>query len=49
MQRVERREVGFARHAKDPLDPLGDELIDEDLSPGSRERGMLHETLLLLR
>ncbi len=46
VQRVERGKVGFARHAIDALDPLGDELIDEDLPPGAHEPGMLHETLL---
>ena len=32
VESVERGEVGFAGHAKDALDPLGDELVDKNLS-----------------
>ena len=35
MHRVERREIGLAGDAKDALDPLGDELIDENLPAGA--------------
>ena len=35
MQRVERGEIGFARDAIDPLDALGDELVDENLPAGA--------------
>ncbi len=35
IHRVERGEIGLAGDAKDPLDPLGDELIDENLPAGA--------------
>ena len=35
IHRVERREIGLAGDAKDPLDPLGDELIDQNLAAGA--------------
>ena len=38
VERVERGEIGFARHAIDALDPLRDELIDENLAAGAGGR-----------
>ena len=35
MQRVERGEIAFARHAGDALDALRDELVDQDLAAGA--------------
>ena len=42
VERVERGEVGFARHAIDPLDPLRCKLIDQDLAAGAGVCGHVH-------
>ena len=45
VERIERGEIGFARHAIEPLDPLSDELIDENLPARAGGRRWRHETL----
>ena len=45
VERIERREIGFARHAIDPLDALLDELVDEDLAAGAGIRVGHHGSL----
>ena len=48
MKRVERGEVGFARHAIKALDPLGDKLVDENLAAGAGNIGLHRESRLAL-
>ena len=43
---VEGGEIGFARNAIDPLDPLRDELVDENLS--ARSQSLAQRRLLLI-
>ena len=45
VERIERCEIGFARHAIEALDPLSDELIDENLPARAGGRRWRHETL----
>ena len=48
VERVERGEIGLARHAIDPLDPLRDQLIDEDPAAGAGNVSLHLESRLAL-